>query len=192
MTTSMMYRLCSFLVLFSLSTLMPFEQLRRLPDNQAPSDQRHSNDGDGDETMQIGGSNRTADLASLGARILISLLFLIFGYDKLRDYGGAVAYMGQVGAPSPSAAAVIAIVAELGLSIALILGAFTRLAAPVLAIYTLATALIGHRFWMMIGADRYLNEINFFKNISIIGGLVLLSVQGAGRYSIDAWLQRRR
>jgi putative oxidoreductase len=34
--------------------------------------------------------------------------------------------------------------------------------------------------------DRVEAEINFFKNISVIAGLLLLYLTGAGRYSVDA------
>jgi putative oxidoreductase len=66
------------------------------------------------------------------------------------------------------------------------LGVLTRPLALLLALYTLGTALIAHHFWTMEGGDRYANAINFYKNISIIGGLLLLYVTGAGKYSVDA------
>jgi len=128
--------------------------------------------------------------AILAGRVLLATLFLIFGFDKLSHYSAAVGYMVQTGAPLPPVAAVIAIVAELGLSVTLILGVFTRPLAVLLAVYTFGTALIGHHFWTMTGLDRYLNEINFYKNVSIIGGLILLAVTGAGRYSVDAKIGR--
>ncbi len=68
---------------------------------------------------------------------------------------------------------------------AIIVGYFTRPIALILAVYTLATAIIGHPFWSLSGAEQMAAEINFYKNISIIGGLLLLSVTGAGRYAID-------
>ncbi|MDO1767563.1 DoxX family protein, partial [Escherichia coli] len=52
--------------------------------------------------------------------------------------------------------------------------------------YTLGTAIIGYHFWNMTGAAQYENMINFYKNISIMGGLLLLCVTGAGKYSIDS------
>jgi putative oxidoreductase len=42
----------------------------------------------------------------------------------------------------------------------------------------------------MEGADRSANMINFYKNVSIIGGFFLLYITGAGRYSVDAKLGR--
>jgi len=53
-----------------------------------------------------------------------------------------------------------------------------------LAIYTVATAFIGHHFWTMTGADQMANMINFYQNLSIIDGLLLFAT-GPGRYSLD-------
>jgi putative oxidoreductase len=130
------------------------------------------------------------DEVLIAARILLALLFLIFGYNKVSDYSTTVEYMSHTGVPMPQLAAIVATGAELIFSIAIILGVATRPVAILLAVYTLATALIGHRFWTMTGLDRFLNEINFFKNLAIIGGLLLLYVTGPGRYSVDARIGR--
>ncbi len=132
-----------------------------------------------------------ADGMLLAARILIVLLFLIFGWQKLLDYSGTVRFMAHVGAPLPPLATVVAIIMEFFVSIAIILGVATRPLAALMALYTLGTALIGHRYWSMSGAARVENEINFWKNISIIGGLLALYVAGAGRYTIDGWWRKR-
>jgi len=134
------------------------------------------------------GSERIRDEVLLIARILLALLFLIFGWGKLTDYSGTVAYMTQSGAPLPSLAALVAIAIEFFASVAILLGVWTRPLAVVLALYTLATAFIGHPYWNMTGMDHVLNMINFYKNLSIMGGYFLLYVMGAGKYSVDARL----
>lgn len=131
------------------------------------------------------GAERIRDAAILIARILLALLFLIFGWGKLTDYSGTVAYMAQSGVPLPAVAAIVAIVIEFFGSIAVIVGVWTRPLALLLALYTLATGFIGHPYWTMAGADADENMINFYKNVSIMGGFVLLYVTGAGTYSID-------
>jgi putative oxidoreductase len=138
--------------------------------------------------MTTFGAERVRDEILLVARILLVLLFLVFGWGKLTDYSGTVGYMAKTGAPLPSIAALVAIAVEVFVAIAVVLGAWTRPLAVLLALYTLATALIGHHFWTMEGAARYGNAINFYKNISIVGGFLLLYITGAGRYSVDAKL----
>jgi putative oxidoreductase len=51
--------------------------------------------------------------------------------------------------------------------------------------YTLGTALVGHRYWTMTGADRIDSMDGFCKNLSIMGGFLLLYITGAGKYAID-------
>ena len=134
-------------------------------------------------------SERIEDGIVLAARILLVTLFLIFGSMKLADYSGTVNYMAQTGAPVPPVATLVAILVETFLSTAIVLGAWTRPLAVLLAVYTLVTGLIGHHYWTMTGTAQYAAEINFYKNISIAGGLLLLFVTGAGKYSVDAKLR---
>ncbi|CAB3793690.1 MULTISPECIES: DoxX family protein [Paraburkholderia] len=125
------------------------------------------------------------DAIILVARIVLMVLFVMFGWSKLTGFSGTVAYMTSSGAPVPELSAIIAVVMELGVGIALLVGFFTRPLALLLAVYTLGTAIIGHHYWNMTGAVQYDNMIHFYKNISIIGGLLLLCVTGAGKYSVD-------
>jgi putative oxidoreductase len=55
-----------------------------------------------------------------------------------------------------------------------------------LVLYTLGTSLVEHRYWTVKGADYVDSMESFYKNLSIMGGFLLLSITGAGRYSIDA------
>ena len=122
----------------------------------------------------------------LAARLLLATLFLIFGWRKLRDYSGTVSQMVQLGAPMPALAAAVAIFMELPVAFAVAVGAFTRPAALLMALYSLGTALIGHRYWTVKGADYVDSLDGFYKDLSIMGGFLLLSITGAGQYSIDA------
>jgi putative oxidoreductase len=140
--------------------------------------------------MATFGAERARDEIILVARILLIVLFVVFGWSKLSDYTGTAAYMAQTGAPMPSVASLVAIVAEFPVALAVAVGVWTRPLALLLALYTLGTGLIGHPFWTMEGAARFGNAINFYKNISIIGGFLLLYATGPGRYSVDAALSR--
>ena len=128
------------------------------------------------------------DAVILAARLLLSMLFLIFGWRKLTDYSGTVARMVQDGAPLPVIATPVAIFMELPVAFALAVGAFTRPSAVLLALYTLGTALIAHRYWTMTGPNKVDSLESFYKNLSIVGGFLLLCITGAGKYSIDALL----
>lgn len=121
----------------------------------------------------------------LVARVLLMVLFVLFGWQKLTGFSGTVVYMTSVGAPAPTLSAIIAVVMELAVGIAIVVGFFTRPLALLLALYTLGTALIAHHYWTMTGMEQYANMINFYKNISIIGGLLLLCITGPGKFSLD-------
>lgn len=132
------------------------------------------------------------DSVLLLARVLLMLLFLIFGWDKLTNYSGTLQYMIHVGAPVPVLATLIAIFMEFFVSITIIMGIATRPLAILLGIYTVGAALIAHHYWTMTGMPRFENEINFYKNLSIFGGLLALYVTGPGNYSLSAWLHKYR
>ena len=132
--------------------------------------------------MFINGVN---DELILAARLLLATLFLIFGWRKLRDFSGTVSQMVQLGVPTPVLAAGVATFMELPVAFAVAVGAFTRHSALLLFLYTLGTALIGHRYWKMTGADQVDSMDSFYKNLSIMGGFLLLYITGAGKYSID-------
>jgi putative oxidoreductase len=124
----------------------------------------------------------------LAARLLLAILFLIFGWRKLRDYSGTVNQMVELGVPTPVLATVVATFMELPVAFAVAVGALVRLSALLMFLYTLGTALIGHRYWTVKGAGRVDSMDAFYKNLSIMGGFLLLCVTGAGRYSVDALL----
>ena len=124
--------------------------------------------------------NASQDVQTLIGRLLIATLFIPAGFGKLMGFAGTVGYITKAGLPLPEVAAAIAIVIELGFGIALLLGFKTRWVALVMAIFTVATALFFHKFW----ADATQN-IQFFKNMAIAGGLLSFAAFGAGRFSID-------
>jgi len=124
----------------------------------------------------------------LAARLLLTTLFLIFGWRKVRDYSGTVDQMEELSVPTPVLATFVAILMELPVAFAVAIGAFTRPAAALMALYTLGTALIGHRYWTVTGADYVDSLDGFYKDLSIMGGFLMLCITGAGKYSIDALL----
>src|ERR1700735_460317 len=112
----------------------------------------------------------------LAARLLLTALFLIFGWRKLKDFSGTVSQMVQLGVAIPALAAAVATFMELPVAFVVAIGAFTRPLAVLMFFYTLGTALIGHRYWTMTGADRVDSMDSFYKNLSIIGGFSLLYI----------------
>ena len=122
----------------------------------------------------------------LVARLLLATLFLIFGARKVRDYSGTVSQMMDLGVPTPVPATLASIFMELPVAFAVAIGALTRPSAALMALYTLGTALIGHRYWTVKGPEYVDSLEGFYKDLSVMGGFLLLCITGAGKYSIDA------
>jgi putative oxidoreductase len=125
------------------------------------------------------------DTLALVGRILIATLFVPAGFSKLMGFAGTVGYIAAAGLPLPPVAAAIAVFCELGLGLCVLVGFKGRLSAFLLAIFTIATALCFHNFWSMAADKVAMNEMNFFKNMAIAGGLFAFAALGAGRFSID-------
>ena len=123
---------------------------------------------------------------ALAARILLAALFVPAGISKIAGFAGTVGYIGSVGLPLPAVGAVLAILAEAGGGIALLLGFQTRIAALVLALFTLAAGVFFHAFWAAAPEAAQMQQIMFMKNIAIAGGLLMLTAFGPGALSLDA------
>jgi putative oxidoreductase len=122
-------------------------------------------------------------MSELAGRILLSGLFLLSGVGKIGAYAGTAAYMSSAGVPAVLLPVVIAV--EVLGAIAIILGWQTRVAALLLAGYSLLAALIFHS-----NLANQIEMIMFLKNVSIAGGLLLLVTNGAGQLSLDRSLAR--
>lgn len=114
----------------------------------------------------------------LGGRVLLASLFLLSGLTKLSAYGATAGYMASMGVPSALLPLVIA--TEVLGSLAIIVGWNTRIAAFLLAGFTLIAGGIFHNNF----ADQ-IQTIMFLKDISIAGAFLMLVANGAGPLSID-------
>ncbi|CAJ0770203.1 DoxX family protein [Ralstonia chuxiongensis] len=128
---------------------------------------------------------RWRDELILLARILMMVLFVMSGWGKLTGFQGTVGYMASTVAPMPMVAAAVAVVMEFGVGIALLIGLWTRPLALLMALFVLGTSFIAHSYWDMQGAMEAANKIQFYKNLSIMGGLFLLAATGPGRYAVQ-------
>jgi putative oxidoreductase len=123
------------------------------------------------------------DVILLVARLAIGSLFLPSGIGKLFHFSQFAQSLGQK-LPYPEAFAVLAIAAEIGGGIAVIAGIWPRYTAIFLVAFTIVATGLSHRYWTYEGADRRSQEINFYKNVAIMGGILCYAVSGAGRIRI--------
>ncbi len=123
---------------------------------------------------------------TLIGRLLLAALFLPAGISKIGGFSGTVGYIASAGLPLPEVVAALAIVVEVGAALALILGWGTRWAALALALFTLVASVAFHNFWALPAEQVMMQQLMFFKNIAVAGGLLVLAAFGAGALSIDA------
>jgi putative oxidoreductase len=111
------------------------------------------------------------------ARTLMALLFLIAGMRKVLGYTAMLGYFGSIGIPMPEVVLPLTILLEVGGGIALIVGWRLQWVGAVLAVFTLATAILAHAFWNSSDAQYSGQLNNFLKNVAIFGGFLLLILQ---------------
>jgi len=122
--------------------------------------------------------NTLQSLAAPVGRILISLIFVGSGISKLGNFAGTQGYMESAGVPGMLLPVVIAV--ELLGGLAIILGWHTRIAAFLLAGFSLISAALFHASF----GDQ-MQMIMFMKNLALAGGFLMIVALGAGSWSID-------
>ena len=130
--------------------------------------------------------NALQNPVALLGRLLIAALFIPAGIAKIGGCAGTAGYIASPGLPMPELGAVIAILVEVGVAAALLVGFKARWAALVLALFTLVAAAVFHNFWTLPADQQMVQQLMFTKNIAIVGGLLAFVAFGAGAFSLDA------
>jgi putative oxidoreductase len=131
------------------------------------------------------------DLILLLGRLALGVIFVKSGLQKLLALGAFAASLAGRGVPQSSTWAAIGATVEFVGGILIVTGFKTRYASLLMIVFVIVATGISHRFWEFADAARRLQESQFFKNLSIIGGFLLLCVTGSGRFGLDALLRRR-
>jgi putative oxidoreductase len=118
-------------------------------------------------------------------RVALVALFIKSGAEKLIDPSGLTGMLAAKAFPMPKLFAYAAGIAEVSLGILVAVGWQARIAAFGLIAFTIVATLLAHGYWDMTGSARRANEAAFWKNLAIIGGLMMLIASGAGRFSVD-------
>ena len=126
-------------------------------------------------------AQNVGDIASLAGRVMLSALFLLSGLGKVSAPAATIGYISSVGLPFATLGFGTAVAVEIAGGLALVLGYRARLAAALMAVFTVAAALGFHHDF----ADP--NQlVHFMKNVAITGGLLQIVAFGAGHFSIDS------
>lgn len=122
---------------------------------------------------------------ALVGRILIALLFIPAGFGKISGFAGTVGYATSVGMPMPTVAVAVGLLIELLGGLALLFGFGTRIAALALAVFTLMASFFFHAYWALPADQQMMQQLLFFKNVAVTGGLLAFAAFGAGAWSVD-------
>ena len=130
------------------------------------------------------------DFLLLVGRVLIGWIFVRSGWGKVMDLhtfaasmpgrGGLPAWLGYVAGP----------VEVIG-GAAVILGLFSRWAALLMLVFTAAATFSSHRYWEFAEPARRAQDVNFYKNVAIMGGFFFMMAAGGGRWSLDGIFRKR-
>ncbi len=136
------------------------------------------------------------DYALLLGRIGIACLFLPSGLSKLVHFTAFAHSLAAktlpfgVPLPLPILLAIVAVTIAVVGPLLILLGTQTRWVSLVMIAFVVMASLTTHRYWEMQGAMRQANQVNFYKNLGLMGGFLFLYVSGPGALSWDAVRQR--
>lgn len=125
-------------------------------------------------------------IGTLIGRILISIIFLMAGINKIGNLSGTQDYMASYGMPLTWLFAMGAVILEIGGGLSLLLGYMSKYGAIALFIFMIPTTLIFHTNF----GDQ-MQVIHFMKNLAIMGGLAYIAAYGGGELSLDSRLKNR-
>jgi len=132
------------------------------------------------------------DAILLAGRIVLGAIFVKSGLQKLLAVSAFAASLAGRGVPQSSFWAVVGATVEFVGGILIVTGLKARYASLLMILFVIVATGISHRYWEFAEAARRAQESQFFKNLSIMGGFILLFATGPGRFSLDAWLAPRR
>lgn len=124
-------------------------------------------------------------LAPIG-RLLLVTIFLASGANKVMDWQQPAQMMADKGLPAVNVLLSVAVALEIIGGLSVLLGIYARLGALMLLAFLVPVSVIMHDFWTLEGAQQMPEMINFMKNVSIAGGVVLVLALGAGPCSFDS------
>jgi putative oxidoreductase len=133
------------------------------------------------------------DSLLLVARVLLGLVFVLSGYGKLTGLAAFSASLAARGVPAPEVFGIVGACVEFFGGVAVVLGVASRYVAVLMIVFVVVATLISHRFWEHADPQQFrAQQGQFMKNVTMIGGYVLLFACGGGRFSMDALWRRKR
>jgi len=124
-------------------------------------------------------------------RVLLALIFVMSGINKLAHWSETASYMAAKGLPAVPLLLAVAVIIELACGVFVMIGYRTDVSALLLFLYLVPVTLVFHNFWSFHGMEAQMQMVNFLKNLSIMGGLLALASASPTHVSVDEVRARR-
>jgi len=123
------------------------------------------------------------NILDLVGRVFISLVFLLSGINKIVNYEGSIGWMESFG--MPGIFLIPAIILEIVAPILIIIGYKVKIAAALLSVFCITTALIFHTDF-----SNQMQFVLFMKNIALAGGFLFLVINDTKGFSLERKLSK--
>ena len=123
--------------------------------------------------------------APFAGRILLSIIFIMSGISKITGFAGTAGWMTSKGLPMADVLLGASIVIELGAAAMIVTGFKARWGAAALFLWMIPVTLVFHNYWTYPAAEQQMQSIMFFKNLGLMGGMLILMGLGSGPFSLN-------
>jgi putative oxidoreductase len=130
----------------------------------------------------------TKTYGPLIGRVLLALIFVIAGVNKLTAFTGTAVGMAAKMSGLPMAVIYVLLIATIAIELVgglmIVLGWYARFAAAAIFLFTIPVTLLYHPFWAVPETQKVLQQIMFMKNLAIMGGMLMIAAFGPGPKSL--------
>jgi putative oxidoreductase len=130
-------------------------------------------------------------LTVVGRLLLCTIFFMAAVGNKIPHFSDVAIVMESVGVPAPQLLLIGAIVFLLVGSLSVIVGYKARIGAVLLLTFLVLASYYFHPFWKLEGQAQQEQMIHFMKNLSMMGAMLFVIINGSGPMSVDSLLHKR-
>ncbi|MFV1997500.1 MAG: DoxX family protein [Acidiferrobacterales bacterium] len=131
-------------------------------------------------------SNVLKQYGPLVGRVLLAVMFLLAGINKIGGFAATSGWMASKGLPMTDVLLVLTIIIEIGGAVMIMVGWKASIGAAALLLFTIVASYVFHDFWNLTDTQAIQTQmIMLMKNLSIVGGLLIVMAFGTGPYSVE-------
>lgn len=139
-------------------------------------------------------ANALQGIVSVAGRASLAAIFLLSAVgNKIPNFDKVAEVMGQVTMPAPRLMLIGAIAFLLVGGASVVLGLYARFGAALLLVFLALATYYFHSFWRLEDTQAQQEQmIQFLKNLSMSGAMLLIIANGAGAWSVDVMRAKRQ